>query len=55
MAKRGAAITAARPADAPPPGDMHALRKRGKELRYLLEFFGSLYDPPRCTGARSRT
>jgi CHAD domain-containing protein len=45
VARRGAALTAAGPASAPPPAKMHALRKRGKELRYLLEFFGSLYEP----------
>ena len=28
-----------------PPERLHELRKRCKELRYLLEFFGSLYDP----------
>jgi CHAD domain-containing protein len=29
-----------------PPHDYHQLRKRGKELRYLLELFGEpLYDP----------
>jgi len=28
-----------------PPELLHELRKRCKELRYLLEFFGSLYDP----------
>ncbi len=27
------------------PESMHELRKRCKELRYLLEIFGSLYDP----------
>lgn len=37
--KRGAAITDASPAD-----DLHDLRKRCKELRYLLEFFAGLYD-----------
>jgi len=26
-----------------PPGDLHDLRKRGKELRYLLELFGGLW------------
>jgi CHAD domain-containing protein len=36
----GNAITAASP-----PESLHELRKRCKELRYLLEFFGSLYDP----------
>ena len=36
----GGAITAASA-----PECMHELRKRGKELRYLLEIFGSLYDP----------
>jgi CHAD domain-containing protein len=36
----GSAITSASP-----PESLHELRKRGKELRYLLEFFGSLYDP----------
>jgi len=44
VAKRGAALDAAGPAG-PPAEHMHALRKRGKELRYLLEFFGSLYEP----------
>jgi len=29
-----------------PPGDYHELRKKGKELRYLLELFGTpLFDP----------
>ena len=45
VAKRGKAITAGAAADGPPADDVHALRKRGKELRYLLEFFGSLYEP----------
>jgi CHAD domain-containing protein len=36
----GSAIT-----PASPPESLHELRKRCKELRYLLEFFGSLYDP----------
>jgi CHAD domain-containing protein len=30
---------------ASPPEALHDLRKRCKELRYLLEIFGSLYDP----------
>jgi CHAD domain-containing protein len=38
--KRGAAIT-----QDSPPESLHDLRKRCKELRYLLEFFASLYDP----------
>jgi CHAD domain-containing protein len=38
--KQGAAITA----DSPPES-LHDLRKRCKELRYLLEFFASLHDP----------
>jgi CHAD domain-containing protein len=38
--KRGSAITTDSPAD-----DLHDLRKRCKELRYLLEFFASLYQP----------
>ncbi|HWG64640.1 MAG TPA: CHAD domain-containing protein [Streptosporangiaceae bacterium] len=37
---RGHAITAQSP-----PEDLHNLRKRCKELRYLLEFFASLYEP----------
>lgn len=45
VAKRGAAIAADGPAGGPPAEQMHALRKRGKELRYLLEFFGLLYEP----------
>jgi CHAD domain-containing protein len=36
----GGAITATSAADS-----MHELRKRCKDLRYLLEIFGSLYDP----------
>ena len=36
----GAAITTVSP-----PESLHDLRKRCKELRYLLEIFGSLYDP----------
>ncbi|MGO9297323.1 MAG: CHAD domain-containing protein [Streptosporangiaceae bacterium] len=39
MLTAGAAIT-----PASPPHQLHNLRKRGKELRYLLELFGSLYD-----------
>jgi CHAD domain-containing protein len=40
VVKRGSAITAASPHEA-----LHDLRKRSKELRYLLEFFAPLYDP----------
>ena len=29
--------------DASPPEALHDLRKKGKELRYLLEFFAGLY------------
>jgi CHAD domain-containing protein len=39
VARRGAAITAATPAE-----HLHDLRKRCKELRYALEFFAPLYD-----------
>ena len=39
--RQGSAITAESP-----PEDLHDLRKRCKELRYSLEFFASLYDPP---------
>jgi CHAD domain-containing protein len=38
MVAMGAAID-----DASPAGDLHELRKRGKELRYLLELFGGLW------------
>jgi CHAD domain-containing protein len=38
--KRGSAIM---PQSA--SADLHDLRKRCKELRYLLEFFASLHDP----------
>ncbi len=31
--------------DDSPPQALHDLRKRCKELRYLLEFFSSMYDP----------
>jgi CHAD domain-containing protein len=40
MLAMGAAIDAASPAT-----DLHELRKRGKELRYLLELFGRLWPP----------
>jgi CHAD domain-containing protein len=40
LTRRGAAITAQSPAES-----LHDLRKRGKELRYLLEFFAPIYDP----------
>jgi CHAD domain-containing protein len=36
----GSAITASSPAES-----LHTLRKRCKELRYVLEFFASLHDP----------
>jgi CHAD domain-containing protein len=38
MVKMGRAIDDSKPAE-----DLHELRKVGKELRYLLEFFASLY------------
>jgi CHAD domain-containing protein len=40
LIKTGSAITAASPEE-----DLHVVRKRGKELRYLLEFFAALHDP----------
>jgi CHAD domain-containing protein len=40
MVKLGKAID-----DGSPAEDLHELRKVGKELRYLLEFFASLYPP----------
>ena len=40
MVKMGRAIGADSPHEA-----LHDLRKKGKELRYLLEFFASLYPP----------
>jgi CHAD domain-containing protein len=40
MVKQGKAID-----DDSPAEDLHELRKVGKELRYLLEFFSSLYPP----------
>ncbi len=40
VVRRGSAITPESPA-----ADLHTLRKRCKELRYLLEFFASLQDP----------
>ena len=40
LARTGAAITAASPEE-----DLHTVRKRGKELRYLLEFFAALHEP----------
>jgi CHAD domain-containing protein len=40
LTRTGAAVTAASPEE-----DLHMVRKRGKELRYLLEFFAALHDP----------
>jgi CHAD domain-containing protein len=40
VATHGAAITAGSPPEA-----LHDLRKRCKELRYVFEFFASVYDP----------
>ncbi len=40
MFKRGSKL-----GDDPPPRSLHRLRIDGKKLRYLLEFFASLYDP----------
>ena len=40
IAAQGAAIT-----QESPPESLHDLRKRTKELRYLLEFFAPLHDP----------
>ncbi len=40
IAAQGGAITSASP-----PESLHNLRKRAKELRYLLEFFAPLHDP----------
>jgi CHAD domain-containing protein len=40
VARRGAAITSDTPAES-----LHDLRKRCKELRYVLEFFAPLHDP----------
>ncbi len=40
MVRDGSAIDDDSPAEA-----LHDLRKRGKELRYLLEMFGGLFDP----------
>jgi len=41
LTRTGAAVTASSPEE-----DLHTVRKRGKELRYLLEFFAALHDPP---------
>jgi CHAD domain-containing protein len=40
MVRDGSAIDDDSPAEA-----LHDLRKRGKELRYLLEMFGGLFEP----------
>jgi CHAD domain-containing protein len=45
VVRLGSALTRAGGGDGPSGTDLHSLRKRCKELRYLLEFFGSLYDP----------
>lgn len=45
VVKLGSAITRAQAGGGASGTDLHSLRKRCKELRYLLEFFGSLYDP----------
>jgi CHAD domain-containing protein len=43
---RGSRITVASPAE-----DLHDLRKRAKELRYLLETFTPMLDPAHTPGA----
>jgi CHAD domain-containing protein len=45
LLRPGAAID-----DASPPAALHELRIAGKELRYLLELYGSLYDPAVLAG-----
>jgi CHAD domain-containing protein len=40
IVKRGSAITPASPAE-----ELHRLRKRCKQLRYLMEYFASLHNP----------
>jgi CHAD domain-containing protein len=44
-AHRKALQTGRRITPASPPQSLHDLRKRCKELRYLVEMFGSLHDP----------
>ncbi len=44
-AHRNALETGALITPSSPPQSLHDLRKRCKELRYLVEMFGSLYDP----------
>ena len=44
MVKMGRAIDGASPAE-----DYHELRKKGKELRYLLELFGAPLYPTRSS------
>jgi CHAD domain-containing protein len=44
MVKRGSVVV-----DDTPAEHLHDLRKRGKELRYLLESFGSLFAPDQVT------
>jgi len=46
VVRLGSALTRTGAGHGPSGTDLHSLRKRCKELRYLLEFFGSLYDPP---------
>ncbi len=46
MLRRGSRIT-----DASPAEDLHDLRKRAKELRYLLETFTPMLDPADARGA----
>ena len=47
MIKLGSSIT-----ESSPPGRLHELRKRCKELRYLLEFFAPLYETPQRDAPR---
>ena len=46
VVRLGSALTRTGAGHGPSGTDLHSLRKKCKELRYLLEFFGSLYDPP---------
>ncbi len=50
-AHRRALRAGGRIAPASPSQSLHDLRKRCKELRYLVEMFGSLHDPAQCSQA----
>jgi inorganic triphosphatase YgiF len=52
LGRRRHKLVRGKPLDALPDKALHALRIKGKKLRYAAEFFATLYPAPGCTKAR---